>query len=61
MNNTYYVETCFSQDTVTKYVEKAKKQSNIKYKWCIKQNAYVQDNVDELVKACRRALVEANA
>jgi hypothetical protein len=55
LNDKYYVETCFSQNTVSKLVEQAKKQKQIKYKWCIKQEAFAQKRVDELVRMYRVA------
>lgn len=52
-DNNYYVETCFSQNAVSKLVEQAKRQTRIKYKWFIKQEAFAQKHVDELVKMYR--------
>ncbi len=44
-------ESCFSQATVSRLVEKAmNRNSKPKYKWFIKQDAFSQRQVDELVR-----------
>ncbi len=50
------VENCFSQTAVTRLVEQAKNRgSKPKYKWFIKQDAFVQRQVDELVRLYQKA------
>ncbi len=50
------IENCFSQAAVSRLVEQAKNRNNKpKYKWFIKQDAFVQRQVNELVRLYQRA------